>query len=203
LTLADLVVPGATLASEDGNFTFSGFRASVAGAISHDLSNYNVEARPSGFRIIGPFVVADGNVGDMLLSYTASGNNGIQITDVHLKSNAFFSPTPAPPGLAAAVNETITAGGMSKTIGVGATSQGFADPEASLVFADIAGFSPSYASVTVIKDISVSSSAVGLGSFAHISFVDQDFTYIPEPGTLLLASAGLLGLAGLGRKRSR
>ncbi len=39
------------------------------------------------------------------------------------------------------------------------------------------------------------------GGFATISFVDQHFSVVPEPGSLVLLSGGLMGLLALGRKR--
>jgi hypothetical protein len=39
------------------------------------------------------------------------------------------------------------------------------------------------------------------GGFATISFVDQQFSVVPEPGSLVLLSGGLMGLLALGRTR--
>jgi len=39
------------------------------------------------------------------------------------------------------------------------------------------------------------------GGAATISFVDQRFSVVPEPGSLVLLSSGLMGLFGFGRKR--
>lgn len=196
VTLASLVVPGATLTSEDGNFTFSGFGANVSGAISHNLSDYNMQALTSGFRLTGAFLVADGNFGDMVLSYTATAKPGILITDAHLFANPSFDGIDLPPGMGGGVNETIFSNDIPiAQLSVAASSGGFVKLTDSAVFAGTP-------SITVLKDISVSSFGGAGGSVTHISVVDQTFT-IPEPGTLLLASAGLLGLATLGRKRSR
>lgn len=195
VTLASLVVPGATLTSEDGNFTFSDFGASVAGAISHDLNDYNVQTLTSGFRLTGAFLVADGNFGDMVLSYTATAKPGVLITDAHLFFNGSFNGNDVPPGMGVGVNETILANDPIAQLSVAASSGGFVKLTDSAVFAGTP-------SITVLKDISLSSFGGAGGSVAHISVVDQTFT-IPEPGTLLLGSFGLLGLATLGRKRVR
>jgi len=39
------------------------------------------------------------------------------------------------------------------------------------------------------------------GGFATISFVDQQFSVVPEPGSLVLLGGGLMGLLAFGRKR--
>lgn len=56
-----------------------------------------------------------------------------------------------------------------------------------------------YNDLYVVKDINVSS-FVGL---AQISYVDQTFSLAPEPGSLAMLGAGLLGVAGLLRRRSK
>jgi len=198
----DTLVAGGTLTSNDGTLTFSNFHATVSGTLSHNLADYSVQSLDAGFRMTGAFIVADGMVGDMVLSYTATTNEGQQISDVNLFANATFNPKTPPVGLAAGVSETVFPHGLNNPIGilsVAATSKGFADLTDSSSLAP----PPLYSSVDILKDIAVSSAAGGNGSAAHISVIDQNFTVTPEPGTLLLGSAGLLGLATLGRKRVR
>jgi len=194
--LSSLVVPGATLVSEDGNFTFGDFGASVSGAISSNLSDYNVQALTSGFRVTGAFLVADGNFGDMVLSFSVTPKQGILITDAHLFFNGSFNGN-APPGMGTSVNETIFDSNNDPIAQLSvATSSGGLQK-----LTDDAIFSP-VPSITVLKDIALSSYGGTGGSVAHISIIDQKFTFVPEPGTLLLGSAGLLGIALLGRKRA-
>lgn len=193
--LSSLVVPGATLTSEDGNFTFGDFGASVTGAISSNLDDYNVQALTSGFRVTGAFLVADGNFGDMVLSFSVTPKQGILITDAHLFFNGSFNGN-APPGMGTSVNETIFHNNDPiAQLSVATSSGGFQKLTDAVVFDPVP-------SITVLKDIALSSYGGQGGSVAHISIVDQTFTYIPEPGTLLLGSAGLLGIAVLGRKRT-
>jgi len=42
---------------------------------------------------------------------------------------------------------------------------------------------------------------LGKGGFATISFVDQRFSVVPEPGSLVLVGSGLTGLLAFGRRR--
>lgn len=204
VSLSTLVVPGATLVSEDGNFTFSDFAASVTGAISHDLNDYNVQTINSadgpglgqGFRLTGPFIVADGNVGDMVLSYKVTATPGVAITDAHLYFNGSFNGNNVPPGLAVSVNEDLFSNNqVIGQLSVSKSSGGFGNPTDDVLFSGTS-------SITVLKDIGLTSYGGTGGSVAHISVVDQTFT-VPEPGTLLLGGSGLLGIALLGRKRVR
>jgi hypothetical protein len=50
----------------------------------------------------------------------------------------------------------------------------------------------------VVKDI-LAFARVGIGT---VSVIDQTFSRVPEPGTVLLLGFGLAGLAVTGRKRS-
>jgi PEP-CTERM motif len=198
--LSALLVAGATLTSGDGNLTFSNFSAVVTGSLLDTSgNNYDVAALPTGFELTGPFLVADGHAGDMVLNYTVTAiQNGI--TDVHLFQNGTFTGAGIT-GNAAAVSETVFHSGTPianlNTIGTsgGAVVLGLTD-EATLPGGP-------FNTLDVKKDISVATIAGGLGSGAHISIIDQTFTTVPEPGTLLLGSAGLIGLVGFGRKRVR
>jgi len=195
ITLTQAIASG--ISSLDGNFTFSNFSAGITGAISHNTDDYLVKQLSNGFEITGAFLVADGNSGDMALDYTVTAKPGIRITDVHLFSNGSF--TGGVPGNAAGVIETIFDGSTPIANLSTSGSSGGGD-----VFGltDEFVFGASYTTLNVKKNISVTTIAGGHGSVAHISIVDQTFT-IPEPGTLLLGSFGLLGLASLGRKRVR
>jgi len=197
ITLTQAIVSG--ISSLDGNFTFSNFSAGITGAISHNTDDYLVTQLASGFELTGGFLVADGNSGDMALGYTVTAKPGILITDVHLFMNGTFTPSGLP-GNAAAVTETILDG--STPIANLATSGSSGAGDVFGLTADHV-FGSTYSTLNVRKDISVTTIAGGLGSVAHISIVDQTYTFIPEPGTLLLGSFGLLGLATLGRKRVR
>jgi hypothetical protein len=201
-TLTDFIANG--LSTPGGELTFSHVSALIGLPLDQNTDHYSVSfidrgTAGIGFRLSGPISVADGNGAVVQLNYTVSGNNGILITDVHLFSNGSFSKD-APPGSVAGVTETLFSGvdPVAQLSTQGASSAGdFENLTDSYVFPT------TYASLNVAKDIVVSTPSGSLGTVAHISIVDQTYTFIPEPGTLLLGSVGLLGLATLGRKRSR
>jgi len=194
ITLTQAIASG--ISSLDGNFTFSNFHADIVGMISQNTNDYLVKQLSNGFELIGPMAVSDGDVGDLVLGYTVTARPGILITDVHLLHNGASST-----GGVASVVETIFDG---STPIANLFAPGSHSPD------DVTGlsaefvFGRGYSTLNVKKDIAVTAvlNRIRRTSAAHISFVDQTFT-IPEPGTLLLGSFGLLGLATLGRKRVR
>jgi len=53
----------------------------------------------------------------------------------------------------------------------------------------------------IAKDIQVAGASEGLDDYVSISAIDQTFSQVPEPSTVLLISLGLLGLVAVNRKR--
>lgn len=198
LTLADLQA-GGTVTSGNG-ITFSNFDITVSGSLNPDLSSYNVIALDDGFRIAGPMGVADGNSGDLLLFFDAEVDAGFLITGSTLAFNGAFDGD-APPGFLAGVVEQVYGPDsfgpedLLAQLSVAATSGGL------LKVFDSATYE-GQEKISLSKDILVQTYGGEQGSAAQISFVDQRFTVVPEPGTLLLGGLGLMGLAALGRKRA-
>jgi hypothetical protein len=86
---------------ESGALTFSDFDVVVTGAVSADLSLYDVSAIDDGFAITGPISAADGEQGDLFIEFTVSVSSGA-ISGVGLS----FNGAAAGAGSAASVVET-------------------------------------------------------------------------------------------------
>lgn len=189
LSLADAVA-GGTLNSSDGSLVFSDFEVTITGDLSDDPANYELVPLESGFRLAGPIGVADGELGDLLLSFTVETTGSLVIDGASLFSNvrAFGE------GSLASVAEDLGGIdlGVQDPLLVLATGGGGFVPGASVSFAPVS-------SISITKDVLVKSSQPG--HIAAISLVDQTFSVIPEPATLALVGLGSVGLLLVGRRR--
>lgn len=192
LSLAD-AVGGMGFASTDGSLTFDEFDAVVTGNLSPDLSNYELVAVDQGFRLVGPVGVADGEIGDILLSYSVVTADSLVIAGASLYANVRAIGS----GSQANVAEDLFGAGQDPiaSLFVFATGGGGFDPT------DAAAFEPVASLRMVVKDIQVKSA--GPAGIAAISIVEQTFAVVPEPATVLLVALGAGGLLVAGRRRQR
>ncbi len=186
LTLADLDA-GASFGV--GSITFSDFEISVTGDLSVDLSDYPVQLLGDGFRIAGPIAVLLGEEGTLLMSYVAETTAG-----VFLDGAALFSPLVAVgSGAAALVSESLLGPGGVPVGTLLALAVAGGDPA---VLSDSVGFAQ-MSRIEVVKVVALQS-----GIIAVVPHVDQRFSVIPEPLTLVMLASGLAGLTLSGRRRA-
>jgi hypothetical protein len=192
-TLADLA-GGKSLTA--GGLTFSDFNITVTGSLDPNLADYKVLNLSDGFRIAGGFAAFDAEQGDMLLTYNVStGCSGPACTGVTSPVNdirVVFNGVAVGSHSGANAVESVSSNGTPI-----ASADVFNIAGGSTQLIDAATFVPR-TNFTVDKDILVKA---GAGGMATISFVNQEFSVVPEPGSLVLIAGGLASLLALCRKR--
>lgn len=189
---------------DDGGFTtsngvtFANFSVSITGALNGSLTashldiSFEESAGSAGFSLTGPISASDGEIGDVFLSFTVTSGAGISgalLSSLGVASGGL--------GALASIDEMIRSEsgvflGLLSNSDTGGPGIGIFDDQIS--FAD-------QTTIRVMKDILVDSSIIGggPGASARISFVNQTFTLVPEPTTLLLLLGGL-GAMGWARR---
>jgi len=183
LTLADLDAGGSFSV---GSLTFSDFDVLVTGDVSADLSDYPVQLLADGFRLAGIPCLTLGEEATVLVSYVVESALGID-------GASLFAPlVAAGAGAAALVSDSL----------LDEDGDALATLLALNVFGDGSDFSDSAGFVATTKLQVVKVISLTTGVVAAVPHVDQRFSVVPEPLTLVMLASGLSGLAMVGRRRA-
>ena len=143
-----------------------------------------------GVSFTQPLLAIGTDFKDIGLKYSATVTDpNFLISDIHLSITGA-----AGNGGSGSVSEDVFVGGFSGTnVGhIQAAIPGSSTDQANIV--------PPVVELWVQKDVKVNGGGAANGN-ASITIIDQTFSQVPEPSTVLLVGLGLLGVAALNRKR--
>jgi hypothetical protein len=203
-SLQDLITSGGSLTVGDKVFSQFGYTASSGQApLAADISVGQIP--PAGTDALGNFGIRFGLAGfdnpnnniatDFLITYTVTAPSAL-LTDIHLVSNlAFVNPPPAGSDAFGNIVESISATGFPQIAQINNSLTG-----TSQSLNASATFNPAgpYTTLFVTKDVELFSRPDAL---VTLSFIDQSFSQVPEPGSLMLMGLGGLGLMGYAWRR--
>jgi len=192
--LADVLDPGFSL--EVNGLEFSDFVLGTA--LGVDVSEYEVvffgSGDEAGLRLIGPAVATAGQLSFVELAYDVVATlTGGAITQATLFANLSAIGT----GSVAAVDEALRR--LSDLAPVGALSAVDIGDAGVPFLGESLPLAGGPAGLRVDTSITALSAPTGA---ALVTFVEQRFARVPEPGALLMLGSGALGLAAFGSRRA-
>lgn len=183
-----------------GDKVFEGFSWDNLNAPDVAASNVDLKAilnlNDIGFRLtLQPTLTAgDTDFKDIVFEYTVAVTNSSNlISDIHLGITGATSGDAI-----GSVGENAFAGGFGAGL-VGHVEASLPGPPTN----SVTNLNYPVAELWIKKDIIVSGNFNfdNAGEYASISTIDQTFSQIPEPSTVLLVGLGLLGAVAVNRKR--
>lgn len=204
--LSDLINNNGTII--DGDKIFSNFSFSIASAVGNTVADVNqLQVNPLGGSTVGLSITGGlaafgaGSFLDVILGYTVTVLDPNQrINELSLLFNGQGTGLPGLDDVLVSITEQATFnGGVVGQIAVSAPLD-LQDPPFEVVDIPLNGL---FTTLDIEKDIIIAvagNAAAGTGG--TISTIDQDYgqVQVPEPATLALIGAGLVG-AGLLRRR--
>lgn len=194
------IAPSPTLTV--GGLTFSDFTTSITGegnyspTMASSISVATLTVGDPGIEFTGDFdAFGSGSSGDVALDYTVT-SSGAKIDDVFL---GLGGATLVGSGANVTVTECAYANAAHTEL-LGGNCLSVYDPPPTLTATlNLGG---DYSTIYITKDISYNAGSCTSSCNAALSIIDQRFSTVPEPGTLALFGAGLLGCAlFVGRRR--
>lgn len=181
-----------------GDKTFYNFNYVPVGSVAIPATGITVvpmttPALEPGLQFDSGWTVGPNQILDSQISFYVTAPASTPIDDVILQFNGA-----ARNGGSASVVETVYANGPTGTV----LANLYVNADGTTTLQQTATFAQPYTTLYIVKDISVNGGPAGGGGSAATSFVINQFSEVPIPGSLLLFAPGLLGLVGI-RKRFR
>jgi hypothetical protein len=181
----------------DFSFQYGDTGGNLASYLQPNAISVTGLSNPTGYGISfsGPLAAIGDITKDLVLRYSVAVTDPTRlISDVHLSYNG----TVLGNGFSSVVEEIFTGGfGGQKIAQLEVLNPGNPNP----VFQDLVVLLQPREKLFVQKDIMFGGGGLGSENRALLSIIDQNFSEIPEPSTLVLSGAGCVALLVLKRRK--